>query len=240
LRARIEGKLPAPRVAGSSRRSVLKGFAFGTAASAIAASGVSVMVMRTDDDCRVLDEVVSAHLQSLQAQHLTDMLSTDQHTVKPWFNGQLDVAPPVVDLTAQGFSLLGGRLDYVDAKPDAAIVYHRRVTLSICSARRRQVRAIAARRWIVYTASMYGAGARMASISGRSATSMPMNWQSSARNSRRRCGREILACVNRKIRRGRCAVGPLIFQAQYSLLVECRVLAHRVISLHSSACLLFT
>jgi anti-sigma factor RsiW len=127
LRSRIEGKLPQPQAAVANRRSIIKGFAFGAGASAIAASGLLVMVMRADDDRRVLGEVVSAHLRSLQAQHLTDVLSSDQHTVKPWFNGKLDVAPPVIDLTALGFTLLGGRLDYVDAKPVAAIVYRRRV-----------------------------------------------------------------------------------------------------------------
>ena len=73
---------------------------------------------------RVADEVVSNHLRSLLvSEHLVDVPSSDQHTVRPWFNGRLEVAPPTPDLSAQGFDLIGGRLDYLDHQRSAAVVY---------------------------------------------------------------------------------------------------------------------
>jgi len=126
LRRRIEKALPAPPQRSANRRAVLKGFVMGTALSTAMPASVVVGVIRSDEQDRVLGDVVSAHVRSLQGEHLTDVQTTDQHTVKPWFNGKLDLAPPVVDLTAQGFTLIGGRLDYLDGRAVASIVYRRR------------------------------------------------------------------------------------------------------------------
>jgi len=125
LRQNLLSRLPrtspaasAPRISREWRRWRMP--AFSTAALAAA---VLLYVFTPVREDRLEDEVVSSHVRSLMVGHLMDVVSSDQHTVKPWFAGKLDFSPPVYDFTLQGYSLLGGRLDYVGHQTVAALSY---------------------------------------------------------------------------------------------------------------------
>ncbi|MBR8312308.1 anti-sigma factor [Burkholderia dolosa] len=92
---------------------------------AAAAAGVALSARHADTD-RMVDELVASHVRAGLSARDIDVISTDRHTVKPWFNGRLDYAPPVEDLAASGFALAGGRLDYVGRRRVAVLVYRYR------------------------------------------------------------------------------------------------------------------
>jgi anti-sigma factor RsiW len=96
------------------------------ASLAVVALGSWQLAVRSVAGEALADEVFTTHIRSLIPGHLTDVPSTDQHTVKPWFNGKLDYSPPVYDFAGRGYPLIGGRLDYVGGRSVAALVYGRR------------------------------------------------------------------------------------------------------------------
>jgi anti-sigma factor RsiW len=109
---------------------VFGGMAGSGLAGALAGVALTVLVLSgrpAGRDAAIADlamqGVIGSHIRSMQADHLTDVLTSDQHTVKPWLSERLDVSPPVRDLQDAGFPLVGGRMDYVDGHPAAAVVY---------------------------------------------------------------------------------------------------------------------
>ena len=120
LRERIAAQLGEPerRV----RRSWIPWAVAAAAVMAVSVLGTWKLLTRGD---ALAGEIVSSHVRSLMAEHLTDVRSSDQHTVKPWFAGKVDFAPETPDLARRGFPLAGGRLDYIGGRPVAAVVYRR-------------------------------------------------------------------------------------------------------------------
>lgn len=124
IRADLQGEQapPArPRRAPVSGRWLQALSLFGAGAATAWGLALALLVVPVQD--ATSEAVTDSHVRSLMASHLADVASTDQHTVKPWFAGKLDFSPPVIDLAAEGMPLTGGRMDYIDGRAVAALVY---------------------------------------------------------------------------------------------------------------------
>ena len=129
LRQRWSAQLPAAAPASRPRRTPLAmAMAAGFAGALLLSSPAWLHLLRSNDlGDPIVAQAISGHVRSLQGEHLMDVVSTDQHTVKPWFEGKLDFSPRVKDLTSEGFPLIGGRLDAIDGHGVAALVFKRRL-----------------------------------------------------------------------------------------------------------------
>jgi anti-sigma factor RsiW len=131
LKEKIRRALPAATISRSNGYQSRRGawvqrsvrFAVPLAMGAVLALIIAPRTITPAINQQLAGEVVDSHVRSLMATHLMDVASTDQHTVKPWFNGKLDFSPPVNDFVKDGFPLVGGRLDYIEGRPVAALVY---------------------------------------------------------------------------------------------------------------------
>jgi anti-sigma factor RsiW len=125
VRAAVRAAARAPTPPRFTVRGVWRPLALAASLAVVALGSWRLALERAAGET-LADDVLASHIRSLMPGHLMDVASTDQHTVKPWFNGRLDFSPPVYDLSARGYPLLGGRLDYVDGRAVAALAYGRR------------------------------------------------------------------------------------------------------------------
>ena len=184
LAARIGAALPREDAAARRSRPWFRMPAFSLAgtglAGALAGVALTVLVMGGQSDPATM-AVIGSHIRSMQAEHLTDVLTSDQHTVKPWLSARLDVSPPVRDLKDAGFPLVGGRLDYVDGHPgggggvSARQARDQPVRVGVCRARTRRSARRRGR------ASMSSPGGTAASRITRCRTWRPISWRNSRR-----------------------------------------------------------
>jgi anti-sigma factor RsiW len=125
LRSRIESTIG--EEATESRKPRIPTWALSGLGGALAASLAMLLVLPQVRGSQLDDELISGHVRSLQVAHLTDVQTSNEHLVRPWFNGKIDFAPPVPELSTYGFPLAGGRLDYVHGRTVPALVYKRRL-----------------------------------------------------------------------------------------------------------------